>query len=85
MCPPMALSALPVLEKLEWLKGELGTWTKVSKALGFTRAYVWDILNGRREPGPNMYKALHFEKQCELVDLDPQRILLAKIVRENKD
>lgn len=80
----MAVSALPVIEKLEWLKTELGTWTAVSRALGFNRAFLWDVLNGRRDPGPKLYEALHFRKECELVDLDPQRVRLAQLAQEHR-
>lgn len=80
----MAVSALPVIEKLEYLKGQLDTWTAVSRAIGFNRAFVWDILNGRRDPGPKLLKVLHFEKHVELVDLDPERKELAKLAAEHR-
>jgi hypothetical protein len=78
---PVPTSALPVIEKLEWLHDELETWTAVARAIGFNRAFIWDVLNGRRDPGPKLLKALHFEKRCELVDLDPERKELAKLAQ----
>lgn len=75
---------LPVIEKFEWLKTELGTWDKVARAVGVDRSFVWDILNGRRDAGPTVLKALHFEKRCELVDLDPERRQLAKLAAEHR-
>lgn len=80
----MPVSALPVIEKLEWLKEELGSWLAVSHVLCLSREFIWDVLNGRRDPGPKLLKALQFEKQCELVDLDPERKELVKMVRESR-
>jgi len=80
----MSVSMLPVLEKLEYLKSELKTWERVSTALGVSREFVWDVLNGRRDAGPKLLKALYFEKQVELVDLDPQRVALARLAREHQ-
>lgn len=80
----MTVSMLPVLEKLEYLKSELKTWERVSTALGVSREFIWDVLNGRRDAGPKLLKALYFEKRVELVDLDLQRVALARLARENQ-
>lgn len=81
----MVVSNLALTEKLEWLKGELGTWERVAKAIDIDRAYIWDIFNGRRDAGPKVLKALQFEKRCELVDLDPERKELAKLAQRMRD
>jgi hypothetical protein len=80
----MPISMLPVLEKLEYLKMELKSWQTVATALGCDRAFIWDVLNGRRDAGPKLLKALYFEKRCELVDLDPERVELAKLARRSR-
>lgn len=79
----MPSSMLPVIEKLYWLKTELGTWNRVSAAIGINRSMIWDILNGRRDAGPKVLRKLYFAKTLELTDLDPQKVELTKIVRAN--
>jgi len=39
-----------------------GTQAALAKELGITAAYLGDVLNGKREPGPTLLNALGFRR-----------------------
>lgn len=39
-----------------------GSQAKLAQMLGISEAYLSDILNGKRHPGPKVLEALHLEK-----------------------
>lgn len=45
--------------------GESKTQAEAAEALGITPAYLSDVLNGRRDPGPKVLTALGLQKSYE--------------------
>lgn len=55
------------MEELRRAIGEAGSQTLFARAHGIAKSYLSDILAGRREIGPAVYKALGFERVVEYV------------------
>jgi transcriptional regulator with XRE-family HTH domain len=62
----------PVINALYEKKDAEGfkTWKDLAKAMGVTPAYMSDLINGRRDPGPRILRQLSFRKvvQYEVED-----------------
>lgn len=54
----------PVINAIHEKKDREGhkTWLDLAKAMGVTAAYMSDLINGRRDPGPKILRQLHFRK-----------------------
>lgn len=54
----------PVIDALHEKKDGEGykTWKDLADAMGVTPAYMSDLINGRRDPGPRILRQLHFRK-----------------------
>jgi len=51
---------------LEKKKGD-STWKELAKTIGCSTAYLSDVINGRREPGPRILSYLGLEKSYRKV------------------
>ena len=58
----MRISSREVLDRIAARIRVAGSQKAAAAALGISAQYLTDILNGRREPGPKMLKALGLER-----------------------
>ena len=50
-----------------------GTQAALAKELGITAAYLGDVLNGKREPGPTLLNALGFRRVITYVKVSEKK------------
>lgn len=56
------MKSVTIPQKLsEWAK-RLGSQRALAKELGVSEPYLSDVINGRRDPGPKILKALGLER-----------------------
>lgn len=60
-----------VLDRLQQMVEQLGSQKAVADKLGIGPAYLSDVLNGRRDPGPAILDALGFKAETVIVKKEP--------------
>ena len=63
----MSVNQRDVIKRLKQFVDQFETQKEAAKSLRIRPAYLSDLLNGRRDPGPTVLKALGLRKSYEVI------------------